>query len=143
MPENKKILWDDKYKIGVRSIDEQHKQLFNLLNKLYEIDETKSIREVLKNILNEFNDYMKVHFKDEEAYMLSIGYPMLKEHEKMHADIIDTINDIIHTPSNLNIIKTKMRVIAKHALIEHITQEDIKIKLFLFAEGKEDIFELE
>ena len=39
-------------------------------------------------------------------------------------------------------IKSKMRIIAKHALIDHIVQEDSKIKLFLIENGLEDIYEL-
>lgn len=142
LEENKKILWDDRYKIGIRSIDNQHKKLFDLVNKLYDLDETKNLKEEMREILYEFNDYIKTHFDDEEIYMRSIGYPLLGEHEKLHADIIDTITKIIQTPATLNIMKSKMRIIAKHALVDHILHEDSKIKIFLVEEGIESIHEI-
>ncbi|MFT5660327.1 MAG: hemerythrin [Sulfurimonas sp.] len=142
MSNNNKIPWDDNYKIGIKSIDDQHKTLFNLVNKLYDLDESTHMKDDLKSILYEFSDYMKIHFRDEEKYMLCISYPLLEEHEKLHLGIIDTLTNIIQTPASLNIIKSKMRIIAKRALVDHITQEDIKIKLYATKEGIEEVFEL-
>jgi len=51
---NKEILWDDRYKLGINTIDIQHKQLFTLVNKLYFLDNIDNIKEEFKGILNEF-----------------------------------------------------------------------------------------
>lgn len=148
MSEHTKIPWDNNYKIGIEAIDEQHKKLFVLVNKLYELDDEADFKQELKQILYDFSDYMKTHFKDEEAYMESIGYPALAEHKEYHNNIIETLAEIIRTPAKIGIIKTKMKVIAKKSLVEHITQEDIKIKLYALsllqskAPVTEEIFEI-
>ncbi|MCK4974781.1 MAG: hemerythrin family protein [Sulfurimonas sp.] len=127
---NEAILWDDRYKLGIDAIDIQHKQLFALVSKLYALDDDKSTKEELKDILNELSEYMRTHFKDEEEYMLSIGYPELEEHKQLHQDLIDKLALVIKSSKILSILKIKMRVIAKRILIDHIIREDIKIKLF-------------
>ncbi len=136
---NQKIPWDDRYKIGIQEIDYQHKKLFDLVNRLYDLDDAQDHKEELRVILYEFNNYMQTHFKDEEEYMLSINYPQLQEHIQIHKDIVENLAHIIQTPAKLNIIKTKMRVVAKRVLVDHIVQEDSKIKLFQMEEEDEDI----
>ncbi|MGD9718617.1 MAG: bacteriohemerythrin, partial [Sulfurimonadaceae bacterium] len=84
MSEHTKIAWDNNYKIGIDAIDQQHKKLFVLVNKLYDLEDEGDFKQELKQILYDFSDYMKTHFKDEEAYMESIGYPALSEHKKYH-----------------------------------------------------------
>jgi hemerythrin len=148
MSEHTKIAWDNNYKIGIDAIDQQHKKLFVLVNKLYDLEDEGDFKQELKQILYDFSDYMKTHFKDEEAYMESIGYPALSEHKKYHENIIETLAELIRTPAKIGIIKTKMKVIAKKALVEHITKEDIKIKLYALSLRQEkqkideEIFEI-
>jgi hemerythrin len=139
---NQKIAWDDSYKIGINEIDRQHKMLFDLVNRLYDLEEGQNTKEKLRTILYEFSDYVKIHFQDEEAYLDSIGFPGIVEHKEVHQNLIDNLGKIIQTPARLDIIKTKMRVIAKRALIDHIMQEDIKIKLYVVQSGKEVIFNI-
>ena len=43
---------------------------------------------------------------------------------------MESLSNIIHTPATLNIVKSKMRVVAKRVLIEHIVNEDFKIGLY-------------
>ncbi|MCF6310075.1 MAG: hemerythrin family protein [Sulfurimonas sp.] len=141
---NKAILWDDRYKLGIDAIDIQHKKLFALVSKLYALDDDNSTKEELKDILGEFSAYMRTHFKDEEEYMLSIGYLALKEHKQLHHDLINKLAEVIKSSHRLSILKIKMRVIAKRVLIDHIVREDIKIKLFEISKiNKNLIFDAE
>ena len=138
-----KVHWENSYSIGIKSIDIQHKKLFELVNKLFELEDNANVKEEIREILYAFSDYTVVHFKDEEAYMASIGYPQLQEHKKIHEHIIEGLSQIIHTPASLNIIKTKMRVLAKRILIEHIVEEDHKIALYAKSNtGSEEVFDL-
>jgi hemerythrin len=144
MSENKKILWDNAYSLGIKQIDHQHKKLFDLVNELYDLEENGNIKEQIRKILYAFHDYTKVHFKDEEDYIASINFPDLENHKIIHKTIIESLSNIIHTPASLSIIKTKMRVVAKRVLIEHIVHEDSKIKTFQDASGviNEKIYKL-
>ncbi len=139
-----KVHWENSYNIGIKSIDIQHKQLFDLVNKLFDLKDNVNVKEEIREILYAFSDYTIVHFKDEESYMASIGYPGLEEHKKIHQYIIESLSKIIHTPASLGIIKTKMRVVAKRILIEHIVEEDHKIALYKEANNiAEKVFDLD
>lgn len=142
MSPNKKIPWDNRYEIGIETVDEQHKKLFDLVNKLYELEDGKDTKEELRTILYDFSEYMKVHFKDEEDYMSSIKFPLLFEHKQLHREIIDALAQIIHTPARLGIVKSKMRIVSKRVLVDHIMNEDSKIKLFLLEQENDEIFDI-
>lgn len=142
MSSSQKIPWDDRYKIGIETIDYQHIRLFELVNKLYDLEDSKSTKEELRVILYEFKDYMQIHFQEEEEYMLSIKYTGLQEHKLLHKDIIDSLAQIVQTPVKLSILKSKMRVVAKRVLVDHIMHEDTKIKLFELEEEDDTFFDI-
>ncbi|MDD2906832.1 MAG: hemerythrin family protein [Sulfurimonas sp.] len=142
MSNNQKIAWDNSYRLGIKKIDQQHKKLFELVNRLYDLEEGVNTKEELRVILYEFSDYVKVHFQDEEDYMTSIAFPDLKNHKLLHEHLVDSLSKIIQTPAKLDIIKTKMRVLAKRVLIDHILQEDTKIKLYALQNCDEEIFDI-
>ena len=142
MDNNQKIPWDDAYLIGITKVDKQHKKLFELVNKLYDLEEGEGSKEKLRELLYDFSDYVKVHFKEEEEYMNAIGFPDLKRHRAIHNSLVETLYKIIQTPAKLDIIKTKMRVIAKRVLVDHIIQEDTKIKEYVVENHIEEIFDI-
>ena len=71
------IGWKDDYKLGVQLIDDQHKKLFEICGRAYDllknevyIDKYDRIVEIIE----ELKQYALYHFKSEEEYMKSIGY---------------------------------------------------------------------
>ncbi|MCD6173797.1 MAG: hemerythrin family protein [Sulfurimonas sp.] len=144
MPHQKKVHWEDNYSIGIDFIDTQHQKLFEIVNKLYDLEESPNIKEEIREILYAFKDYTIVHFRDEEEYMKSIGYPGLQKHHEIHEQIIESLATIIQKPAKLSIIKTKMRVVAKRILIDHIINEDQKIAVYAREQDtQEEIFSLD
>lgn len=86
----KQIVWNEGHKIGIDSIDREHKQLFSTMNKLLKIieEEDKSewaCREGVKFLKN----HSLEHFEHEEAYMRSIGYGEYEIHKRLHDDFKD------------------------------------------------------
>lgn len=91
------IQWSEEYRLGLHSIDEQHKYLFAIANKAYELlknDLRLDKYDQILEILDELTDYTAVHFKEEEQYMASINYPKLLSHKVQHADFIEKISNI-------------------------------------------------
>ena len=67
-------------------IDAQHRQLFEIANRLTRFDKTGTNNEVVSETLSNMTDYAGAHFKTEEAYLLEIGCPHLKSHKKQHRE---------------------------------------------------------
>lgn len=91
------LRWKDDYLIGVEEIDNQHKKLFEIGEKAYDllkndmmIDKYDRIIEVL----NELKEYAVFHFKSEEEYMLSINYKRFFSHKIEHDKFIKTVSDV-------------------------------------------------
>jgi len=143
MPSDKSLKWSDSYELGIKKIDKQHKQLFILVERLETLKDDRYFREEMRNILYEFREYMVVHFRDEEEYMEGIGFPELQRHKELHKKIIDAVSDIMHKSSNLYIIKSKLKFMAKRVIVNHIINEDMKIKEYQVNQViNEEIFDL-
>lgn len=87
------IEWSDRYSVNVRELDEQHKKLIAMINRLYEAMLANRGRDVQLEIASEMVTYAEHHFATEEQYMLRFdfaGYENhLKEHEQFTAEAID------------------------------------------------------
>ena len=97
-----------------------------LLKKSFIYANKNISREEICNIVVEFFEYMKEHFKDEQEYMDLIGYPYLKEHTMMHKDIIAGMASLIKTSKNVSDLKENLSLIAEKWLVDHILKEDAK-----------------
>ncbi|RDU60768.1 hemerythrin family protein [Helicobacter marmotae] len=122
--------WSDEYSVHHEVIDEQHKTLFELAHKAYKIASNRSSPVEIKEIITQFFHYMKTHFKDEEQYMQSIGYPQLEEHRRLHRAIVAEMADAIKNIHSINVLKEMLLTITKDWLLSHILQEDMKIEQY-------------
>ncbi|MDR2479283.1 MAG: bacteriohemerythrin [Treponema sp.] len=79
------VEWVSRYATGIPLIDEQHKELINLTNKLFEAclkgDQTA---QTFKDTVRGVADYINYHFSAEEKMLEQINYPELPEHKKQH-----------------------------------------------------------
>lgn len=88
--------WDDSFSVGIQSFDNQHKKLFEIINRVYtSIVSRKNpvSRELLNGALNELVEYMKLHFEAEERTMRAHGYPEYEKHKKEHDDFARSVAD--------------------------------------------------
>lgn len=80
-----KIVWSNRYDIGVDIIDREHRKLFRILNKLFEFGQQKEKSQwVCQEAVKYFKDHALQHFQDEENYMMSIDYAGFKLHKRIH-----------------------------------------------------------
>jgi hemerythrin len=89
--------WKQDYVLGVEIIDEQHKKLFEIGERAYQLlkDKFRTDKyDEIVSILVELKDYTIFHFKTEEEYMMSIGYKKFLSHKVYHNDFIETINNV-------------------------------------------------
>ncbi len=124
----KELAWSDTYRLGISNIDRQHQKLFDIVGEIFSLKDHDDVKEEIRTILYELHEYIQIHFRDEEAYMKEIEYPELEHHKQLHKKIVEHVAAITKNSDRLDILQTKMRVIAKRALVDHILHEDMKIK---------------
>jgi hemerythrin len=82
------FVWEDKYSVGISIIDEQHKNLFGIINKTIYAKEHGDNTEELTQVLEEMTQYALEHFEAEEAYMIMFNYPEYEYHNEEHYGFI-------------------------------------------------------
>ena len=79
------INWTPEYSVGVAEIDEQHKKLFELMNRLFTLYSEKKFSKVdVIPIFNELIDYADEHFSTEEHYFNLYNYEQKDQHTALH-----------------------------------------------------------
>ena len=120
------IAWSESYSVGVAAIDDQHRQLFEILNKLDEAIEKSRGQRVLTQVLREMVGYTQEHFAFEEKLMAEAGYPGLQAHQAKHRRIIQKVERFDY---ELNIegrrISREVRDFLQQWLVSHIAEEDM------------------
>ncbi len=70
-----KFKWDEKFSVGIKSLDEQHQNFFNLANKILEVVAKGHIsRHELLRLVSEFGNYSLYHLSTEEEYFKKCNY---------------------------------------------------------------------
>jgi hemerythrin-like metal-binding protein len=76
--------WNDKYSVGVKKIDDQHRHLFKLTNDFHEALAVGTAQRDLGKALEALVDYTRFNFADEEALMDEADFPELAQHRLVH-----------------------------------------------------------
>lgn len=122
----------DEYKTGIESIDEQHKMLFEIAERTYQLlknNYTIDKYDSVVDLLNELKDYTVFHFREEEEYMKSINYKRMFTQKIEHDQFIKKLNDIDINKIDENqdqYILSILELINKW-LVEHILEKDLLI----------------
>ena len=89
--------WDPKFSVNIVEIDEQHKRLIGLIDRLHGAVRPGSqdpfdsaLKELVAqaSVINEMVDYSHYHFSTEERYMQKYLYPGYEMHKEEHDSFI-------------------------------------------------------
>ena len=118
--------WSDNISVGVHEIDEQHKTLIDLINRLYdEVIVKDSDMEIIDETMNELVQYSKVHFRLEESLFHSFGYPETETHSEFHNEVKNKLMEIQgKSKQNNNAINYELFEFLKKWIHCHIAVED-------------------
>lgn len=85
--------WDKRFETGIPQIDEQHKELVNIMNRLAAHVANLSASVTLNEIFAELADYASYHFETEEAVWAKYfkDDDWYVEHQKTHQSFIEKV----------------------------------------------------
>ena len=108
--------------LGVKKIDDQHKDLVDRINGITSMGLKSASKEEVQNTIDLLGKYVIQHFKDEEELQRSCNYPKYEQHKEQHQAFIlefqnlkkefETNGDSIAFAMNLN--NTIVTWIVKH-----------------------------
>ena len=83
--------WTAKLALGIDKIDDQHKELVRLINRLHRAMKAKAGVKEAGDILDSLAKYTIYHFDFEEKIFDKYGYPKSKDHKKYHRTLVDSV----------------------------------------------------
>lgn len=118
-----------KCKLGVRVLDEQHKELFRLANVLLDMVESDQL-DMMEVLLMSFIEYTSYHFVTEESLYSKMNVIGLEEHKRIHQDILKKLNNYhklaMSQPLSIELIKEICDFITEW-VNQHTLNEDFKM----------------
>jgi hemerythrin len=128
--------WVPEYSVNIKTIDSQHQELVNMLNRLFVAVAQREGNKVIGSILEALRSYTKTHFSLEERLMKLAGYPYLEAHKLEHQKLSDQLDELCkkHQSEDKPIYFEVLRFL-KNWLKEHIKEVDTKYSLALHEAG--------
>ncbi len=119
------IEWKDGFSVGIDSIDEQHRNLIEIINKFDEARHKGKGSRIMAQILNDILGYTQEHFAFEEKLLKEAGYSGLDLHQKQHRQLLQKIERLQFEFMNKHQrITVEVADLFKYWLTSHILQHD-------------------
>ncbi|HFC98467.1 MAG TPA: bacteriohemerythrin [Thermosulfurimonas dismutans] len=121
---------------GIQEIDQQHRKLVNLVNRLYRAVKAGEGQQVLGEILQELVAYTDYHFKTEEYYFDRYQYPEGEIHKEIHRKLTAKVLDFKEKfEKGEATLSYDLLNFLKDWLVNHIGKTDRKYGPFLREKG--------
>jgi len=124
------IAWDANFYTGLPDVDQQHRKLIALANRLSEVSQGKP--EILDQAFRELRDYISEHFSLEERLMkeAQIDAGHFHYHRSAHALFVVKVSELWDSRNNdTDQSLREMSEFIKSWILQHILQTDRKMAL--------------
>lgn len=124
--------WKEEYLIGIESIDNEHKELFEIADEIYQLCINEFVPDKYDNIadlVQRLKDYTEKHFEHEEAYMESIQYKRMFMQKVQHDNFrrkLEAMDLEVMDDNQEEAIEDLLKFITDW-LVEHIMETDKRI----------------
>lgn len=120
--------WDDRYKTGYTPVDEQHENLFALVNELHDAIIAGNSTGALAPTLHHLAKSTIEHFAEEEKLMTSIDYPQITAHKAKHEDLTRQAKELLAKfQQSKPVLSTTISTFLANWLEHHIKDEDFTL----------------
>ena len=112
--------WTDEYLLRIPAIDEEHRQIIAIFNRLADSLETRVDRGSLMAVFNEFLSFYRRHVSTEERLLAENNYIGLEKQKRDHAAFVKYMEALSHDLAggslqlNTGILKDLQDRIASH-----------------------------
>jgi hemerythrin-like metal-binding protein len=89
------VTWNSRYNTGIRLIDEQHQELFRIVDRLRRQVQEGADRKGIEALLEDLVASSERHFAEEETIMSRFGYPDLTQHVSEHATMLTSLHELL------------------------------------------------
>lgn len=130
------VSWSPELSVGIQELDEQHKILVALVNRLYnEAILKKADNATIGSVLNELIQYTIIHFAVEESLFRIFDYPESDAHQEQHSKLKEDSLKIQEKFNNGTPVDIELMKFLRHWLRHHILIDDKRYGVFFLEKG--------
>lgn len=126
-----RIEWSDEYCVDGGIVDQEHRSLFELANRIFAQFGQEPDRRTITELVMALFRYMEHHFRHEEELMGRIGYPQLAEHTRCHHQISDNMTHLLRTTRDLKDYASQLQHAMFDWVLTHVINEDRQVGTYL------------
>jgi len=121
--------WKERYMLQIEEIDKQHKRLFEIGARVYDLtlmDSAYDRYDEIMTVIQELLDYTQYHFKYEEEMLEKHNYQRLPVHIKEHNYFVAKIKSLLARDIDEDQMSTLQEIVnfLSEWISTHITFED-------------------
>lgn len=126
------IEWTERMSVGSEILDGHHKMIIDCLNRLHPLIGASGREAEVHAVLAKLEDFVLIHFSEEELCMKKAGYSDWQAHKEQHDKMYDIVfgmkSDVEH---GREVDAKKLFDIIYNWLLVHIMREDKKYEKYL------------
>lgn len=120
--------WKNIYKIGNEELDNDHKEIFHIMNNFLNESINFSKREHIYQTIALLSEFLLQHFQKEETLMSSLNFNEFKEHKALHVKLLQELTALANnTNLEFQTLNNSFLSFVERTLFEHMRKEDVKI----------------
>ena len=120
---------DKSMEVGVKLIDDQHKELIARINAFVQLGVKSYTPEETKNLMDSLGSYIRKHFTDEQKLHTDSNYPEASWHKGQHALYIKEFEDLCNEYNKNGVSATFTLKLTNSIIgwiVKHIKSADVK-----------------
>ncbi len=126
------IDWSDKLSVNIEEVDDDHKKLVGMVNRIHDELAEGADKDALADLLEELISYTSWHFRHEERLMQESAYEGLFDHKTEHENLVGQATELYEAfLDGDNEIPDKLMPFLKDWLVNHINGTDREMGVFL------------
>jgi hemerythrin len=127
------VKWEAAYSVGVKLIDDQHKELVRMTNEL-SLGCQKGGNEAeiyFMRVIQGAVKYVKTHFTTEEIIMERLKFPEYLEHKKEHEEFVaEVLRDVKAFEGGGKLVPLEFAQFLQKWVLNHIAKSDKRYGIF-------------
>ena len=136
------LTWTPAFSVGVKVLDDQHKELMVLINRLHSALQQGTGNTIVVALLGDVSQYATMHFATEESLMREFGFAGLvthaAEHEQFTRQVRELLVAAVATAEGVvdgTVLTLETMNVLKDWLEKHVARSDQKYADFFAKKG--------
>lgn len=125
------LAWKEHFSTQNDQVDEQHKELFKMVNDFEQQIRDDQARSGYRDVLGFLGDYAKVHFADEERIMEENQCSIAQENKEAHRQFLEAYSGFVkrfQTQGYSDTLAHELLKTTQDWLVKHICGMDVRLR---------------